>query len=196
MRNPIDIIHNGKTAAEILRLHQMLLASEIGGERAYLSGAYLTSADLRDADLRSADLRGATLVETNLADADLTSADLRGVNLRGVNLTSAYLRDADLTSADLRGANLDATAGNMREIKSAQFDTWPITWTTAPNGTVRLQIGCQSHDLALWEKSDPRWIDAMDAKASDWWAKYRDVVLALVKASPASPWTEKEADNA
>jgi hypothetical protein len=93
------------------------------------------------------------------------------------------MRGANMTGADMAG-----TIGNMREIKSAQFDRWPITWTTAPDGEVTLQIGCQKHTLALWEKSAPRWINAMDPKAAEWWEKYRDVVLALVKSSPATPY--------
>ena len=94
----------------------------------------------------------------------------------------------DWSDASMADANMDGTIGNMREIKSAQFDQWPLTWTTTPEGEVTLQIGYQRHNLSLWEKSDPRWINAMDLKAAEWWAKYRDVVLALVKASPAAPY--------
>ena len=82
---------------------------------------------------------------------------------------------------------MDGTIGNMREIKSAQFDEWPLTWTAAEDVGVTLQIGCQMHPLSLWEKSDLHWIGEMDLKAAEWWAKYRDVVLSLVKASPAIP---------
>lgn len=105
--------------------------------------------------------------------ADLGYADLRGANLRG---------------ADLRGANLWGAIGNMREVKTAHFDRWEIAWTTDPTGQVTIQIGCQRHDLTRWEKSDPRWIAALDHDATEWWGKYRDVVLTLVKASPATPY--------
>jgi hypothetical protein len=180
--------------------------ANLGG--AYLVGAYLRDANLGGADLRGADLRGANLVgaylrDANLGGADLRGADLRGANLWGAYLVGAYLRDAnlggaylggaDLRGADLRGANLwganlMGASGNLREVKSAQFDTWPITWTCAPDGVTTLQIGCQRHPLDLWIKSDPRWIAAMDDSATEWWGKYRDVVLALVQASPATPW--------
>jgi uncharacterized protein YjbI with pentapeptide repeats len=44
---------------EILRLHDMWLKDEEGGERANLHGANLRGANLHGADLRGADLRGA-----------------------------------------------------------------------------------------------------------------------------------------
>lgn len=109
-------------------------------------------------------------------------------NLAGADLRYADLVRADLTDANLAGANLNGARGNMREVKSAQFDRWAITWVCAPDGAVTLQIGCQRHPLELWEKSDPRWIAALDPCATEWWAKYRDVILALVKASPATPY--------
>lgn len=62
-----------------------------------------------------------------------------------------------------------------------------------PEGQTVLQIGCQRHPLEMWEKSDPRWIKKLDRGATEWWAQYRDVVLALVKASPAVPYGKKEA---
>ena len=125
----------------------------------------------------------------------LAQANLSGADLSGANLSYADLSGADLRNADLCYANLSGVLGNMREVKTAQFDTWPLTWTTAPDGKVTLQIGCQKHDLALWEKSDPRWIAAMDSRATEWWAKYLDAVLALVKASPATPWAKQENDH-
>jgi hypothetical protein len=112
----------------------------------------------------------------------------RRANLGGADLWGANLGGADLGDADIMGANLRSASGNLREVKSAQFDTWPITWTCAPDGITILQIGCQRHALDMWIKSNPRWIAAMDARATEWWGKYRDVVLALVQASPATPW--------
>jgi hypothetical protein len=73
----------------------------------------------------------------------------------------------------------------MREVKSARFETWPLAWTMTPEGETILQIGCKRYPLNMWEKSDPRWIAALDFYATEWWAKYRDAVLGLVKASPA-----------
>lgn len=104
------------------------------------------------------------------------------------SLNNASLNNALLNDASLDRASLDRARGNMAEIKSMQFDKWPVVWTTAPNGVVTLQIGCQRHALDLWEKSDQRWIKAMDPEATEWWAKYRDIVLSLVKSSPAKPW--------
>ena len=155
----------------ILADHALWLHDE-GGKRA----------DLQEADLQEADLQWAFLRGANLRWADLRGADLQGANLQG----------ADLQEAVLQGVNLCGATGNMREVKSAQFDTWPITWTRSPDGVTTLQIGCQRHDLELWRKSDPRWIAAMNEDATGWWAQYRDVVLALVDASPAVPWGNKE----
>ena len=168
----MTLTHNGKPLSDILNDHALWVQGD-GGE----------CANLRDANLRCADLRCADLFGANLGYADLFGAYLGGAYLGGANLFGANLGYADLFGADLGGAT-----GNMREVKSAQIDTWPITWTTAPDGVVTLQIGCLAHPLAIWEKSDPRWIAAMDPNATEWWAKYRDTVLGLVNASPATPY--------
>ena len=169
---------------------------------ATLRGANLRSADLSEvnlsyANLRGADLNGANLHGANLNGADLHGADLHGANLRGANLRSANLyganlRDANLSGADLsdasfRGADLYGVVGNMREIKSAQFDTYSCAWSCTPDGITLLSIGCQSHDLEKWRLADPQWIAAMADNATDWWASYGAILLALVDASPAVP---------
>ena len=76
MRQPEEIIHNGKTLTEWLEINKT------------------NDADLRGADLRRADLRG----------ANLRGADLRGADLWGANLREADLRGANLWGADLWGA--------------------------------------------------------------------------------------------
>ena len=172
---------------ETLRLHKLWLEGAGGGIKADLTGA-----DLRGADLRGANLAVARLTEANLGGADLRGADLAVARLTEANLGGADLSEADLRRANLSGANLSKAdlrwvTGNMREVKSAHFDRWPITWTCSADGVTTLQIGCQKHALDLWIKSDPRWIAALDDYATEWWAKYRDVVLALVAASPAVP---------
>lgn len=202
-----EFAHNGKPLSEILERHRRWIADD-GGERADLWGAYLWGAHLCGANLRRANLRRANLRGANLRGADLRVADLRGANLRdtdlwganlcganlgGANLCGANLGGANLGGVNLEGANLEGVRGDMRFVKSSQFDHWPLTWTTDPEGIVTLQIGCQRHPLSLWEKSDPRWIDAMDPCATDWWTKYRDVILALVNASPAERWGQNNA---
>ena len=87
MRNPKDIIINGKTFDVVLEEHRHWLNEDIDGwvnMRANLCGA-----DLRDANLWDANLRGA-----NLYGAILCGADLRDASLRGANLYGADLRDA------------------------------------------------------------------------------------------------------
>ena len=155
---------------------------------ANLADADLARADLRDADLAGANLAGADLADANLRGADLARANLRGANLAGADFAGANLRGADLRGADLAGANLRGAVGNMSQVRSMQIDRWPVTWTTAPDGDVTLQIGCQSHSLALWEKSDPRWIAVMDRGATEWGGRWREPLLTIVKANPAVPF--------
>ena len=155
---------------------------------ANLSGANLSGANLSGANLSGANLRRAVLSCADLSGANLSGANLSGANLSGANLSGAELRWANLSGANLSGADLNDVCGNMKEIKSARFDKWPVSWTQSPEGVTTLQIGCQRHGLALWEKSDPRWIADMDDGAAEWWLHYRDVVLALVNASPAIPY--------
>jgi len=98
------------------------------------------------------------------------------IEVIGANLCDANLCDAILWGASLRGA-----IGNMREIKSAQFDQWAVTWSADV-----LAIGCQQHAIEEWRNADPRWIEAMDNGASDWWSRYGALVLQLIDASPAT----------
>lgn len=159
-----------------------------GGKRLVLSGLDLRGAIMTGADLSRADLRSA-----NLRDTDLLGAVLRGTDLRDTDLTGARLADVDLTyavmdRADLRGANLRGAIGNMREIKSAHFDLWPVTWVTDPDKWAIVQIGCERHPLELWEKADPRWLAKMETRAIRWADKYLALVCQLVRASPAVPY--------
>jgi uncharacterized protein YjbI with pentapeptide repeats len=146
-----------------------------------LRGANLRGANLRYADLSSADLRGADLSSADLRYADLSSADLRGADLSGADLRYADLRYADLRGADLGGADLSGAIGNMREIKSAQFDQWTVAWSSDV-----LAIDCQQHAITKWRNADPRWIAAMDSSATDWWSRYGELILQLIDVSPAT----------
>jgi uncharacterized protein YjbI with pentapeptide repeats len=134
-----------------------------------------------DANLSGANLRGANLSGANLSGANLRGANLRDVDLRGANLSGANLHDVDLRGANLRGADLRGAIGNMREIKSAQFDTWAVTWSADV-----LAIGCQQHAIEKWRTADLRWIAAMDSNATEWWSRYGALVLQLIDASPAT----------
>ena len=156
------------------------------GKRIEVVNADLRWADLRWADLSGADLSGACLSGASLNGAYLSGASLRRADLRWADLRRAYLNGACLSGADLRraclsGACLSGAIGNMREIKSAQFDEWAITWSADV-----LAIGCQQHAIEKWRSADPRWIAAMDSQASDWWSRYGALVLQLIDASPAT----------
>ena len=120
-------------------------------------------------------------INANLSWANLRGANLSWANLRGANLREANLSGANLSWANLSGANLREAIGNMREIKSAQFEQWAITWSADV-----LTIGCQQHPIEKWRNADLRWIAAMDSDATDWWSRYGALVLQLIDASPAT----------
>ena len=128
-----------------------------------------------------ADLSGANFSGANLSGANLWGADLWGADLWGANFSGANLGGANLSGANLSGANFSGAIGNMREIKSAQFDQWAVTWSADV-----LAIGCQQHAIEKWRNADPRWIAAMAPGASDWWSRYGALVLQLIDASPAT----------
>ena len=117
----------------------------------------------------------------NLRYADLCYANLRYADQRGANLRGANPRYADLSSADLSSADLRYAIGNMREIKSAQFDQWTVAWSSDV-----LAIGCQQHAITKWRNADPRWIAAMDSSVTDWWSRYGELILQLIDVSPAT----------
>jgi len=159
---------------EILAQHQKWIESNgAEGTRADLRDANLTYVNLTYANLRYVDLRGA-----DLRYVDLRGADLRYVNLTYANLSGADLRYVDLRGADLRDVNLRGCIGNMRKIKSMQFDIWMITWTDSV-----MAIGCQQHSIEDWKLFDDTTIDRMDPKALVWWHKWKDVIFTVIEKS-------------
>jgi len=104
MRLPKDIIINGVTLEEILRLHGLWLNDDVSGVHADLSGADLTNAYLTSANLAGADL----------TNAYLTSANLTNANLRNVKLTNANLKYANLTNADLDFSSMPLWCGDLK----------------------------------------------------------------------------------
>ena len=104
----------------------------------------------------------------SLCDANLSNADLSGANMGSVDLSSA-----NLGSVDLRWC-----IGNMREIKSAQFDTYDVTWTKDA-----LAIGCQQHPIKEWWQFDDTIITNMDRDALLWWKKWKLVLQQIIEMS-------------
>ena len=161
MREPKEIIRNGKTLEKILEDHKHWLNRDIAGwgnmyanlsgadlSNVYLSDAILNYANLRGADLKGANLSGADLSYADLRGVDLRYADLRGVDLRGANLRyanlrCAYLRGANLNSADLKGADLsDADLDKEEQIRKGVKLSNSITgWKKCKDGViVKLEI--------------------------------------------------------
>ena len=128
----------------------------------------LCNANLSNAGLRYANLRAADLSEANLSEA----------NLRYADLSEANLRYADLSEANLRGADLRWCIGNMREIKSTQFDTYDVTWTKDA-----LAIGYQQHLIKEWWQFDDATITKMDGDMMLWWKKWKLVLQQIVEMS-------------
>ena len=98
MRDPKDILVNGKQLSDILENHKKWLLSQ-GGERANLQKADLRNANLRNADLWNANLWKADLRNANLQKADLRNANLQIADLQNADLQNAYLQNADLWNA-------------------------------------------------------------------------------------------------
>ena len=101
----------------------------------YTNEVILEIESLCNANLSNAALRGANLGSADLSEANLSCTDLSGANLRGANLRGANLSDTDLRWC----------IGNMHEIKSAQFDTYEVTWSKDS-----LAIGYQQHLIKEW----------------------------------------------
>lgn len=121
MREPKDIIIDGKTLDKILDQHKNWL-NVVGGTRAELRGAYLRGADLQGVDLRDANLRDANLQYADLRDADLQSADLQSAELQGAKLQRADLRDAELQGAKLQRAELQRADLQGADLRDAKLD--------------------------------------------------------------------------
>jgi hypothetical protein len=181
---------------EVLRLHGLWLKGSEEGARADLCYANLSNADLCYANLCNADLCYANLCNANLRNANLRNANLSGANLRNAdlrnaNLSGANLRNADLRNANLSGANLRNATGNMREIKSAHVEQFPVVWCCTPTMETLVQIGCQRHPLEWWETADQSRIESIAPDGWGPWQRLGPIIIGLIKASPATPYGEK-----
>ena len=121
MREPKEILINGKTLEKILENHK-----------------HWINRDCEDWESMKTDLSDA-----NLSGTDLIGANLRYANLSGANLSYANLRCADLSGADLRGANLrGADLDKEEQIRKGVKLSNPITgWKKCKDGViVKLEI--------------------------------------------------------
>ena len=153
-----------KKLKEILKLHEMWLNNENGGQRANLRNAVLCFADLSNADLRfanlsdanlrfadlsNADLRFANLSDANLRFADLSNADLSNADLRYAKLSNANLRNAVLSEANLSGADLSGAYLRGAYLSGAKIPMF-CKWYTAIVDN-KIQIGCKIKSIEEWE---------------------------------------------
>ena len=116
MREPKEILINGKTLEKILENHKHWLNKDIDGW------------EYMRANLNSADL----------SNANLMYADLRYANSNNANLKGADLRDANLKYANLSDADLDKEEQIRKGVKLSN----PITgWKKCKDGViVKLEI--------------------------------------------------------
>jgi hypothetical protein len=182
---------------ELLRLHGLWLQGSEEGTRADLRNADLSYANLRNAnlssaDLRDADLSSANLCDTNLSNADLSRADLSRTNLSNADLSGACLIGAYLIGANLSGARLIGATGNMREIKSAHVEKFPVVWCSTPTMETLVQIGCRKHPLEWWETADQARIEGIHGGGWEPWQRLGPIIISLIKASPATPYGEQK----
>jgi len=144
---------------------------------------WLTGKGGNRANLCQADLRGIIARGTDLTLADLSGADLTGTDLTGTDLTGANLTGANLTGAILTGAELLAY-GDMVYLKTMQLDKWAIGYTYDT-----LQIGCQRHPIAKWNKwgtpTGRRWIAQMAPDALEWADRNLALILQVIERNPA-----------
>ena len=101
----------------------------------------------------------------------LRNANLRGADLRGADLRGADLRGADLWGANLRGADLCGAAVIIHGLR------WPIYIT---NG--RIRIGCQAHELKVWENFTDHEVSGMDDDALGFWTVNKAWILAACRS--------------
>ena len=131
MRQPKDIVINGKTLEQILIDHQHWVNKDCDdweNMKANLCGANLFNADLYYVNLCGAELRNVSFLNTdlrgaNLRYADLYGADLRYTNLRGADLRYTNLRGTDLEGANLHHANLCGAKGNLIDYRKGKILT-------------------------------------------------------------------------
>lgn len=126
MREPKEILINGKTLEKILENHKHWLNKDVDEWKNMC-------ANLNSADLSAVDLSGA-----NLNSADLRGAHLRGAYLSGTDLRYAHLNGTDLSGTDLSGANLDKEEQIRKGVKLSNSITG---WKKCKDGViVKLEI--------------------------------------------------------
>ncbi len=105
---------------------QLLDATGVRLDHAYLAGtdlaeAWLVRASLREADLSNSQLEGAHFSFAQLGGADLGWALLKEADLSNAQLKEADLRNTKLERADLRFANLEGAIFGGTSLKEADL---------------------------------------------------------------------------
>jgi hypothetical protein len=155
MRNPVEIIHNGKTLTEILRLHKKWRESDPDGARANLGNADLRNADLSNADFRTAYLSNADLSYAYLGNADLRNSDLSNSDLSYADLSYSDLSNSNLSYADLSNADLRNAKRHSKNIAKFAFAhelyNYPVFAFIFDDGSKMIEMGCKHQSPEEWE---------------------------------------------
>jgi hypothetical protein len=164
MRTTDEIIHNGKTLTEILRLHRSWLSNNPDGVRAILDGANLNCAILDGAILDCASLNRANLKGTSLDGARFDGASLNRASLDGARFDGSSFVGASLNRASLDSASLDGARFDGASLDGAMYKGIEIKHFEIMNGLYRYNVVvCVSKD-----DTDYIGLGCHFKKASDW----------------------------
>lgn len=157
--------------------------AEIGG--ANFSNANMRGVDFRWASGRWSYFRWASCNGANFQSADLIGADFCGSDCRSANFRTAKLGGADLRWTNLRGSDLYRTdlseaTGNGKEIITIQSDLWIVVRTADC-----MQIKCHLHRIQRWWEFTDAQIAAMDARAPQWWRRWKPILQQMIAVAPA-----------
>lgn len=150
---------------------------------ANLRNANLSSANLSFTDLSSANLHSANLHHANLSFANLSFTDLSSANLHSANLRYADLSSADLHCANLGSADLHSAIGNMREVKSINFELIPVVWYCDEEGEIMVCMSSQCKSLQEWKVLD-RAVPVVQDEDPNRWRQLAPILWQLIEAFP------------
>jgi uncharacterized protein YjbI with pentapeptide repeats len=107
---------------------QLLDATDVQLDHAFLAGADLAQAWLERASLREADLSLAQLEKATLYKAQLEGARLLGSQLKGAHLSLSQLKEANLYKAQLEEANLLGSQLKGATLHGAQLERTNLSY--------------------------------------------------------------------
>jgi uncharacterized protein YjbI with pentapeptide repeats len=120
---------------------------------ASLRNADLISANLSEADIRRANLSGANLLNANLGEANLSGATLRGTFLMGATLRNSHLLGADFSETNLESADLSKTFLVEAKFSRADFSEANLEGTDLSKTNLEDALSLKDTDLRVQKDS-------------------------------------------